>query len=325
MKMTFLEKKRNLLYRHTTIQMGQKEREIDMYLYMHPPKDVDQKLLELSRDLKRVHKKIKERIFDALEFPPCVFGFVKGKSIKDAAEVHVGKETIISLDMKDFFPSTKSDFVLESLRKNFGFGEMASWLIARLVARRGVLPQGAITSPGASNVAFYDKDLALMEFAERHNLVYTRYADDLTFSSDENIEDATQLLSEVAEIIKPYRLNFKKVKVYRGRQRKYVLGLVVNRKLNVPKEYKRTVIAAIHNYVVKNKVPPGEDPIKYKRKLKGKINYIASINPTRRVMRFKKMLDEFDPNKVKKWGFIGVDVLEEGKKLFEEMLKLSQK
>jgi retron-type reverse transcriptase len=298
--LTYLEKIRMRLYSDYYIKKRNGgKREINTYIYKHSIQ-ADNKLIFYSQKLKEVHTKIKNRIFDELDLPDYIVGFRRNVSIKDAAKKHVGKKYVISFDIHDFFGSTKSDYLYNSLIKNYGFGEMASWLIARLVSYKGRLPQGAVTSPSTANIAFLDADREIYELCKANNIIYTRYADDMTFSTD-NKENIELLLEKIPEIVNKYnyRINNKKTKIFGPKSRHYVLGIITNKKLNVPKEVRRNLEAAIFNFVVKKEVPAGvKDYVKYKRSLMGKANYVLNINPTlSRLQRFKEMLKEFDPNK----------------------------
>ena len=304
-RLTFLEKIRNRLYDDYYIKKRKGgKREINKYLYLSKkPLDIkpaDDRLYEASKLLRQVHTKINNRIFKSLEFPESVHGFLPNKSILTAARQHVRKQWIISFDIKDFFPSVKSDYVYDSLVEHYGFGKEAAWLIARLVAYKGRLPQGAVTSPMASNVAFAPIDEKIEKLCKDRGITYTRYADDLTFSfDDESHKDF--ILAEIPKIVSAagYRINEKKTKIYGPDDEKYVLGYVVTKKLNVNKTKRRNLEAAIYNFVIKHEIPVKykDDPMKYKRVLMGKANYILNANPDLgRLAKRKELLRKFDPN-----------------------------
>jgi len=299
--LTYLEKIRGKLYTDFYVQKHNgKKREINMYL-CDSKDQADEKLVEYSKLLKTVHRKLKD-LLDEIPLPEMVFGFRKNETIKTCALKHVGKRYLISLDIQDFFPSTRSDQVLNALKAE-GWDEMGAWLVARLVAHKGRLPQGAITSPVASNIAFKKYDLALSEYCQKHGFVYTRYADDITLSTDQDISnEIDQIVSEVESIIAPYKINRAKTKVYEPGEPHYVLGMIVNRKVNVPKPQRRLVRAMVHNFVHKHVIPYGvEDLSKYKRQLMGKLGYCLYVNRIPSLERLYEELKKFDPNKIKDW------------------------
>mgnify|MGYP000939206363 CR=1 FL=1 len=297
--LTYLEKIRSRLYVEYYIKKHNGgKREINCYLYQSEhARDFEDSLIEYSKVLKRVHTKINNRIFKEIEIPNSVYGFISSRSAALAAKQHVGKPYMISLDLHNFFGTVQSDWVLDSLKK-LGFGSDAAWLIARLVAYKGHLPQGAVTSPMASNIAFMDIDKQIEQLCAEHGITYTRYADDLTFSGDYEMKDF--VLNDIANIIKSngYIINEKKTKIYSPQDVHYVLGYVVNRKLNVLKDKRRNLEAAIYNFVVKHQMPYGVEPMTYKRSLLGKANYMLNANPQLgRLAKRRDLLKEFDPNK----------------------------
>jgi len=304
--LTYLEKIRSRLYTDWYLRKKDgSKREISVYVCdSHIASQLDEKLVEYSKALKLVHRRIKDLLDETIDLPDCVFGFKKGCSAKTAASKHVGKKYIFSVDIKDFFPSITSDMVQQALM-NEGVEQNDVWLIARLVAYKGRLPQGAITSPTVSNVVFKPKDLQILKLCERYGLTYTRYADDLTFSTNEEI-DWTQFTTELEQILQPeYRINTKKLKIYGPKQAHYVLGLIVNRKVNTPKNYRRTLRAAVYNYL-NGKIPYGVDPVKYKATLKAKLGYALYVNKIPSLEKLYKRLRRFDPNKVQEWQHIVV-------------------
>ncbi len=317
-KLTYLEKIRNRLYVEYYIsKRSGGKREICVYLCdskeaqarlknkLRTLKKNDaelEKLVRAAQELKTVHRKLKE-LLDRIPLPDCVFGFRKNESIVTCARKHVGKKYVISLDIKDFFPSVTSDMVLRQLKRE-GFEDTGAWLIARLVAFKGVLPQGAITSPAASNVAFKPYDEKLQKYFEERGFVYTRYADDVTVSTDQEVTDEMiqQIVEETSQIIAPFKWNAKKIKIYGPNEPHYVLGLIVNAKPNVPKQKRRLIRAMVHNFVRKHALPQGEDPIRYKRKLMGKLAYCLFVNPhIESLLELYEELRKFDPNRVSEW------------------------
>jgi len=306
--LTYLEKIRSRLYTRFYLRKSDgSKREINPYLCDSRINPYDEKMRDYSKLLKRVHRGIKDVLTKYIELPDCVFGFRPGCNIKDAVKKHVGKKYLVVLDIRNFFPSTTSDDVYNALVEH-GVHTFNAWLIARLVAFHGRLPQGAITSPIASNIAFKKYDLKIIEYAKSNGFTYTRYADDMAFSTDRDLieEDIKQLISDIAEIIKPYEVKDRKVRWFGPDEPHYLLGLQLNKKINVPKQKRRILRAAVHNYVRKHKVPYGVDPIKYKASLKAKLGYVLFINKIPSLEKLKEDLLKFDPNEVTEWETIQV-------------------
>ncbi len=180
-------------------------------------------------------------------------GFVPGRSIVTNAEKHVGKPHVLNLDLKDFFPSVQfrrvktvlglAPFNLKDEREELGF------LIANLCCYKGVLPQGAPTSPTLSNVVCQRLDRKLHRLARQHEASYTRYADDLTFSRYDGVFDAA-FEQAVAEVVEDERflINPKKVRQQHRSIRQEVTGLTVNEKVNVSRPYLRNTRTMLHKW-----------------------------------------------------------------------------
>jgi len=140
---------------------------------------------------------------------------------------------MVSLDLHNFFGTVQSNWVLDALKEQ-GYGSDAAWIVARLVSFKGHLPQGAVTSPMASNVAFAKIDRTIQGVCKEEGIVYTRYADDLTFSSNDSLLESI-IKDRIVPLIQQagYAINEKKTKVYDPSDVHYVLGYVVNNKVNV--------------------------------------------------------------------------------------------
>lgn len=191
-------------------------------------------------------------------------GFAPGRSIVTGAEKHVGQHYVFNTDLRDFFPSVRRARVKASLLlPPFGFTEEVAIAVAGLCTVRVdapgddgqparpiyVLPQGAPTSPLLTNAVCDRLDRRLSGLARRCGANYTRYADDITFSSPHNLyaEEST-FRTELARIlaVEGFEMNEAKTRVQRSGQRQEVTGLVVNRRVNVCRHYVRSLRAVLH-------------------------------------------------------------------------------
>lgn len=193
--------------------------------------------------LKTIQKCINEVLLSLFTPHRSAYGFVLGKSVADNAKVHVAKNFVYNVDLKDFFPSISfrrvktvlelPPFNLKDEKEPLGF------LIANLCCHEGCLPQGAPTSPTLSNIICQRLDRKLEKLAKSHNAYYTRYADDISFSSRLDVfDDRFRVkLKRIIQKEENFELNFAKERKQDWRVRQEVTGLVVNQKTNVPKEY----------------------------------------------------------------------------------------
>jgi RNA-directed DNA polymerase len=192
----------------------------------------------------------------AAAFTTCddaAHGFVSGRSVLTNALPHAGRRFVLNLDLRDFFPSTSVKRVVTVLHNPpFALPKPAAHLVAQLCCDAGSLPQGAPTSPLLTNAVCQRLDLRLRQLAQRHHCRYTRYADDLTFSSNRPAF-SQQFHKELNDVLaaEGYAQNQAKQRLQLPHQRQEVTGLVVNERPNVPREYVRQIRAMLHNWETK--------------------------------------------------------------------------
>ena len=197
-------------------------------------------------------------------------GFVPGRSIADGAKKHVGKNYVLNIDLKDFFDSielhrVKAIFTLPpfNLKDDKENPNSLPYILANLCCHpkevtrfdkdgnpyqcvRNVTPQGAPTSPMITNLICRQLDRRLLGLAKRFRLSYSRYADDITFSSNkkEAFMEGSLFMVELRRIVEEdqkFRINEEKTRVQSREYRQEVTGLVVNSKVNVPKRYVKQI------------------------------------------------------------------------------------
>ncbi|HVW37309.1 MAG TPA: reverse transcriptase family protein, partial [Pirellulales bacterium] len=177
---------------------------------------------------------------------PAATGFRRGESIVSHARRHQGQDVVIHLDLVDFFPSTSAKRV-ERYFREIGWDREAAKLLTKLSTYAGGLPQGAPTSPILSNLVNYRLDARIAGYAKRLNIVYSRYADDITFSyADSEAHSADNVrASSLCRFVRliaaagGYRVHRKKGSIRRRHDRQLVAGLVVNEKVQLPRETRR--------------------------------------------------------------------------------------
>ncbi len=219
-------------------------------------------------------------------------GFLFGKDIRRNALPHINKNYLLNIDIKNFFPSIpfrRVKVVLEFAPFNLiDDRERIGFLIANLGTFKNALPQGAPTSPILSNIVTQNLDRNILKYCLNKKIKYTRYADDLSFSSNWNIFDQ-QVIKEIEAIIiaENFILNPKKTRVRNFMQRQEVTGLIVNTKLNVKREYLQKVRAMINNWEkgglsfaisqFRKHQPPEKVNYNFKEVLLGHISFLKLI------------------------------------------------
>ena len=215
--------------------------------------------------LKNVQRKLAENISEVYESsnpPEAVHGFRSNRSIATNAICHVRRAVVLNVDLEDFFPSISGGRIHGLFKAEpFGFPEEVANALTNLVCDDGSLPQGAPTSPVLSNCICKRMDKQLLSFARKNNLVYTRYADDLTFSSFNKrqirrtclADDSPDLVlsAELVEIITKngFAINSEKTRLSTRSSRQEVTGVVVNEKCNFKRSEYRELRVLLHNWI----------------------------------------------------------------------------
>lgn len=220
--------------------------------------------------LKRAQYWVLDNILAKVPAHDTAHGFLAGRSIVSNAAPHAGHDVVINLDVKDFFPSIAFGRI-KGVFRHLGYGEAIATLLALLCsenraqawqvdgeklfvggkARERVLPQGAPTSPMLTNLLCRRLDRRLLGLARQLGFVYTRYADDLTFSASGEAarDNVGRLLGRVRWILRDegFTPHPDKERVMRKGRRQEVTGLVVNAdKPGVSRETRRRLRAALH-------------------------------------------------------------------------------
>ncbi len=194
---------------------------------------IKQRVIRPSKmPLKIIQKQIKDRILSLIELPDNVQGGVKKRSNITNAKPHQGKKYILTTDLQDFYPSIKAKTVYATLLE-LGFNAQCAFYITRLTTWKGELPQGTPTSTHISNIVFLKTDYKLIELCKAHNITYTRYIDDLTFSSQSDFQN---IIEEILNIVLQSGLKISRRKTfYRGSQTITGIKIYLN-KIDAPEK-----------------------------------------------------------------------------------------
>lgn len=205
-------------------------------------------------ELKKLQRKILRRLLARLAVHPQATGFQPGISFVDNARCHQSQTVVIKVDLVDFFPSIQRQSI-EKYFRAIGWNRKTARLLAELTTYRDVLPQGAPTSPRLSNLVNYLLDARLAGLASKYQSVYTRYADDITFSLGPGDHDIHRLVKNILRIVRDHQYQphiGRKFDVRRSHQRQVVTGLVVNDRANLPREKRRWLRAVEHRMNARN-------------------------------------------------------------------------
>ena len=302
---------------------------------------------------------------------PAAMGFVPGRSVVENAKEHVRMNYVLNLDLSNFFPSIPQARVWGALQSNaIGFNREVANALAALCCTemtfyegkpvlmaenlpegeetetRCVLPQGSPASPILTNIVCINLDRRLSGLARRFKVNYTRYADDITFSSMHNVyQEDGEFMTELRRIIadQHFCINEAKTRLQKRGSRQEVTGLVVSDRVNVVRGYARSIGSLLYiwkryghdsayarflqHYAPKqagHRVPPME------RVIEGKLLYLRMVkgetDPVYRRLSslFDKLVDKA-PKKVADIDYIASYTMEAFEKQFSTEVRFFEK
>ncbi|CAJ1826292.1 MAG: retron St85 family RNA-directed DNA polymerase [Aeromonas veronii] len=181
-----------------------------------------------SRDLKAVQAWILRNILDELSCSSYSKGFESGMSILDNAKPHIGSQYVLSVDLQDFFPSVSANKVY-GVFSSVGYNKEMCVLLTNLCVFKGGLPQGAPTSPKLANLVCSKLDSRIQGYAGPKGITYTRYADDITLSSNSalKIQKAKSFLGTIISD-EGFKINKPKTTLSGVKKQKKITGLVLS-------------------------------------------------------------------------------------------------
>lgn len=229
--------------------------------------------------LLKVQRAINTNLLQRIKLPDPVHGSRKGRSHLTSAALHIGKEVVASLDIKNFFPSIHYERVYNLFRE-LGCAPDIAHILTRLTTFENSLPQGFATSSSIANLILSTLDSRLERLCAAHRLTYTRYVDDIIVSGNYRVEDLRRLFGKIVKE-SGFSLQPDKIRFMRKTTRQEVTGVIVNRNLNVPREQIRELRAILHNCQVYGPSSQTEMSLDwFQQHLRGRINYIIQVNPT---------------------------------------------
>ncbi|MDE2937951.1 MAG: reverse transcriptase domain-containing protein [Chloroflexota bacterium] len=217
--------------------------------YIPKKKGKSRKIDAPTNNIKILQQKLNQVLQAVYRSKPSAHGFVEGKSVRSNAAVHIKKTWVLNLDLEDFFPSINFGRVRGMfMAKPYNVPERVATVLAHLCCYNRYLPQGAPTSPVVSNMICARMDSELQRLAARNRCTYTRYADDITFSTTQRrfprnlayydglkqIQPGHELLKVIAD--NGFSVNHDKVWLRGRSSRQTVTGVTVNEFPNLPKK-----------------------------------------------------------------------------------------
>jgi RNA-directed DNA polymerase len=231
--------------------------------------------------LKEIQEWILTNILEQVKVSPFAKAYRKKVSLIENVKFHKQQPKVVTLDLKDFFPSITREHV-EKIFLSLGYSKLISNLLSKLCTKDGHLPQGAPTSPYLSNIYFKKADDIIISHCLANDIKYTRYADDLSFSGE---FDETEVITLVDKTVTSFGLSLHpdKIKVMKRHERQTVTGIVVNEKPQVV-FHKRNKLRQDMYYIMKFGLQNHMIHKKIKNKsylehLLGKINFVLQLNP----------------------------------------------
>jgi len=257
-------------------------------------------------NIKELQRWIKINIIDKIELNPNATGFIKEKSILNNAKTHENRNVILNLDLSNFF-ETINERRVYGMFKMLGYAPNLSVELAKICTtsisdykleqlsemeqeyfqdlyfrRESFLVQGAPTSPGISNVICKKLDNRLSRLANKHGANYSRYADDITFSGNDNNLPNLNIIKKII-VAEGFNINWGKVGKYKTGQKQMVTGLLIDNKVRIPKKFKKEIYRHLHfckKYGASshfNRISPDKG---YRKEwMLGKILFVHSIEP----------------------------------------------
>ncbi|PQJ63400.1 hypothetical protein BTO10_00865 [Vibrio chagasii] len=299
--------------------LGQSKKTL-AYLAYHAPVDKKYKTFSIRKrsggnrtitapcsKLKSIQYSIYNQLNSFYQPKKSVHGYVKDKSIVSNASIHVGQRWLGKVDVKSYFPSITTKRVVGLLRNEpFNLPNKIAATVGLLVTYNGYLPLGSPCSPIISNLITRRLDAKLSALSRGYKCYFTRYADDIFFSTNRKVfprelihhnEDGVSTighkLNEVFEE-EGFTVNTDKVSLKDKSQRQVVTGIVVNERMNVPKEYIRELRAMLYSWEKHGLEAAEKDWLKkyvnlnrngqdipsqprYRWMVRGKLNHIAAV------------------------------------------------
>lgn len=272
-----------------------------------------------SKTLKAIQAWILRNILDPLSVSPSATAFKKETTIKFNVERHSDNQFFLCLDISNFFESIPQKKIT-SFFKALGYNKHIALILSNLCTYEGSLPQGGVTSPALSNLINTKLDKRISGYCSKKNIVYSRYADDFTFSSN-NPNKLIQAQNIIKKIIndEDYQINEKKTRFIRPGNSKKITGLIISddKKIGIGRKQKKILRAKIHQYFLNDQLTSQEKE-ELENHIEGWISYLKGIdyNSFKHIQKWQKEFSMKAKRKRRKKD------IEETEKKLQELLSI---
>jgi RNA-directed DNA polymerase len=240
-----------------------------------------------SRKLKALQAWILVYILNKLKVSESCKGFEKGTSIADNARPHIEANTILNIDLKDFFPTVTRNKVY-NVFKSIGYNKLTATILTNICVYNNCLPQGSPSSPKLANLVSWSLDVRIQGYVGRRGIAYTRYADDLTFSGL-NPQVVSKISSRIEDIVnnEGFEINKDKTRIAGSSRAKTVTGLVLSKdSFGIGKNKYKLLRAKLHHLTNQSE----QKNLELLSYVDGYLSFLKSVDKNR-FQRARKYID----------------------------------
>jgi len=223
------------------------------------------KIANPSKPMKAIQAKILRRLLNLVKLPDEIYGARKKRDIKQNASVHLRQRALVTIDIRDCFPSVSHKRIFRLFREEFKYSKEVASILTKLTTYRGSLPQGGVTSSMLLNILFIPLCSKIRSLTLPGNNKLTFWVDDIAFSGKKAFLLCEGVIRELQKF--GFRTRSRKVKVMMSGHRQVLTGVVTNYKISVPKE-------KIEKYLKE-----ARDPHAKQTTITGRLNFVKNINP----------------------------------------------
>lgn len=244
--------------------------------YTIPKKNGKERLIsQPNKKLKGLQSWILVNILERLNVSNSCKGFERGSSTFHNAEPHRSANALLTIDLKDFFTTVTQKQVF-NIFKSIGYNNLISVIFSNICTYNEALPQGSPCSPKLANLAAWKLDVRIQGYVGKRGVNYTRYADDLSFSSLTPLK-VVHIIPMIKKIIEEekFKINPSKTRIAGLSRAKVVTGLVLSdQSIGIGKNNYKTLRAMIHRLTFSSE----QSNTKLFNQVKGWLAYLNSVD-----------------------------------------------